>query len=107
MLDKLIESAALVLVIVPRHEQNQDVIASITDSLAKAQSGNKSSSLGGTTNSQRIDAETVAVITAAASHVIGKAFQIKKIQFLNEQNDSSWSRMGKLSVFASHDIKRY
>lgn len=102
MLDKLIENAALVLVIVPRNEGNQEVISSITSSLAKAQSG----SFGGSVQ-QKIDAETVAVITAAASHIIGQAFQIKKIQFIKEQHDSSWSRMGKLDVFASHDIKRY
>ncbi len=105
MLDKLIEQAALILVIVPGNGGNQQVIDSITNSLGNA----SGSSYGGSRSNhpQKVDAETVAVITAAASHIIGQAFQIKKIQFIKEQHDSSWSRMGKLDVFASHEIKRY
>lgn len=104
MLDKLIEQAAMVLVIVPQNPNNKEVIASLTSSLANAQSGD---SFGGNVQNN-IDKETVAVITAAASHVIGQAFQIKKIQFIKEQGgDSPWTRMGKLSMFTSHDIKRY
>lgn len=101
MLDELIKNAAMVLVIVPNGAGNQEVVRSLTGSLANAQSG---SSIGGT-RTDKPDAETVAVITAAASHVIGQAFQIKKIQFIKDQQDSSWSRIGKLSIFESHNIK--
>ncbi len=104
MIDKLIEQAAMVLVIVPQNPNNKEVIAALTSSLANAQSG--SSSFSGNAKSN-IDRETVAVIAAAASHVLGKAFSIKKIQFVKEQGDSPWTRMGKLSMFTSHEIKRY
>lgn len=99
MLDKLIEQAALVLVIVPQNPNSKEVIAALTSSLNTSKQGNSADNEQ--TNS--IDKETVAAITAAASFVLGRAFQIRKIQFVRDQADTSWSRIGKLKLFSSQE----
>lgn len=99
MLDKLIEQAALVLVIVPKNPNSKEVIAALTSSLNSANQGNNTENI----QSNPIDKDTVAAITAAASFVLGRAFQIRKIKFVRDQADSSWSRIGKLKLFSSQE----
>lgn len=51
------------------------------------------------------DEELVAVLTAAAAVIINKSVVIKNIRFLQSGTDSAWSRMGRLSVMSSHQVK--
>ncbi len=99
MLDKLIEQAALVLVIVPQNPNSKEVIAALTSSLNSANQENNAENV----QSNAIDKETVAAITAAASFVLGRAFHIRKIKFVHDQADTSWSRIGKLKLFSSQE----
>lgn len=99
MLDKLIKDAALVLVIVPQNPNSKEVIAALTSSI----NSSKEVSPIEQKNNATIDKETVAVITAAASFILGKAFQIRKIKFVKDQADTPWSRIGKLKLFSSQE----
>lgn len=99
MLDKLIKEAALVMVIVPQNPNSKEVIAALTSSI----NSNKDEISLDQPKNNTIDKETVAVITAAASFIIGKAFQIRKIKFVSNQADTSWSRIGKLKLFNSQE----
>lgn len=49
--------------------------------------------------------ELVAVITAAAEAALSKGIVIKQIRFLQNANDSTWARQGRLSVMSSHQLK--
>jgi|GEM_PF-2568608 SNF family Na+-dependent transporter len=99
MLDKLIKDAALVLVIVPQNPNSKEIVAALTSSI----NSSKYESTMEQNNNTTIDKETVAVITAAASFILGKAFQIRKIKFVKDQADTSWSRIGKLKLFSSQE----
>ncbi len=93
MFDKLFENAALVLVVVPNGEQSAQIASAFANSLSRSQQSNQS-----------VDAETVAVITAAISKVVDQPFKIKKIQFINEPGETAWSRIGRLYATESHNI---
>lgn len=49
--------------------------------------------------------ELVAVLTAATEAIICKQVVIRNIRFLRNSQDSAWSRIGRLDVMASHQVK--
>lgn len=56
-------------------------------------------------NSDMSDEELVAVLTAAAMSYLQKAVVVRNIQFLRDNQDSAWARMGRLSVMSSHQLR--
>jgi len=57
-----------------------------------------------TSKSDEIDPEIVAVIAAAVLVTLKSRVEIKTIKFLNEPDDTSWARIGRLSLIESHNI---
>lgn len=55
-------------------------------------------------NSDEINPEIVAVIAAAILVTLKSRVQIKSIKFLTEPEDTSWARIGRLSLIESHNI---
>ncbi len=49
--------------------------------------------------------ELVAIISAAAAIVLSKHIVVRQIKFLRNANDSAWSRMGRMTVMSSHQVK--
>lgn len=56
------------------------------------------------TNSDEIDPEIIAVISAAVLVALKSQVKIKSIKFLKEPDDTSWARIGRLSLIESHNI---
>lgn len=54
-----------------------------------------------------ISPELIAVLSAAAYSVVRKPIRIKTISFLGGQDDSTWSKMGKMDVIGSHNIQSH
>lgn len=104
MLDRLFENAALVLVVVPNNAYAQQNVSMVMNSLQNAQYGNNQNPYA-PQRQEYVDPETVAVISAAINKVLDKPYRIKKIQFTNQSEDTSWSRIGRLGVIGSHDIQ--
>lgn len=57
-------------------------------------------------NPDDIDSEILAVISAAIFATIQEKVKIKTIKFLTQPDDTSWSRIGRLSLIESHIIKK-
>jgi len=57
-----------------------------------------------TLKSDDINPEIVAVIAAAVLVTLKSRVEIKSIKFLNEPEDTSWARIGRLSLIESHNI---
>ena len=53
----------------------------------------------------RPESELIAVITAAAMMTLGKKIRVKKIHFLKEHQDVSWTSVARVNIMASHNIK--
>ncbi len=51
-----------------------------------------------------IDPEIVAVIASAILVTLKTKVKIKSIKFLTSSDDTSWSRIGRLSLIESHNI---
>ncbi len=51
-----------------------------------------------------INPEIIAVISAAILVTLKSKVEIKSIKFLNEPDDTSWARIGRLSLIESHHI---
>lgn len=51
-----------------------------------------------------VNPEIIAVISAAAYETFHKPIRIKKIRFLHQEEDTSWSRIGRMNVISSHNI---
>lgn len=54
--------------------------------------------------SDEINPEIVAVIAAAVLVTLKSKVEIKSIKFLSEPDDTSWARIGRLSLIESHHI---
>ena len=52
-----------------------------------------------------ITPELIAVLSAAAYSVVRKPIRIKTISFLDDKDDSTWAKMGKMDVIGSHNIQ--
>jgi hypothetical protein len=52
-----------------------------------------------------ISEELVAVISSAAFVALNKNLVVKKIQFLSGNDNSAWSRAGRLNIMSSHSVK--
>lgn len=51
------------------------------------------------------DSELVAVISAAATAIIGAKVKVRKIHFLDHQPDeANWTNTGRLNIMGSHNI---
>lgn len=55
-------------------------------------------------NTDEINPEIIAVISAAILVALKSKVEIKSIKFLKEPDDTSWSRIGRLSLIESHHI---
>lgn len=53
-----------------------------------------------------IDARTVAVLTAAAMAAVGQPVRLQRITFINRNTVSAWSERGRVSIHASHNVRR-
>ena len=51
------------------------------------------------------DDELIAILTAACESVLNKSVVVKSIKFLQNSNDSAWSRIGKLHIMQSHHLR--
>ncbi len=58
-----------------------------------------------TTVTDEIDPEIIAVIAASVFATLQTKVRVKSIRFLTEPDDTSWSRIGRLSLIDSHHIK--
>jgi len=56
--------------------------------------------------SEDIDARTIAVITAAAVAAIGRPVRLQRVTFINRNTVSAWSERGRVSIHASHNVRR-
>ena len=54
--------------------------------------------------SDDINPDIIAVISAAILITIKSKVEIKSIKFLKEPDDTSWARIGRLSLIESHNI---
>lgn len=61
-----------------------------------------------TIEDQRIPAEIVAVIAAAATALLGRSSRIRSIDSLqsSQKRLSRWTQQGRTTVQASHNLKR-
>lgn len=50
-----------------------------------------------------IPPEQIAVITAAVAQTLGENVKIHHIQMLQEEEQSSWARIGRLDIMRSHN----
>lgn len=66
--------------------------------------GNEPSKKNTVTNDE-IDPEIIAVIAASVFATLQTKVRVKSIRFLTEPDDTSWSRIGRLSLIDSHHIK--
>jgi sodium pump decarboxylase gamma subunit len=57
-------------------------------------------------NPDDINPEILAVISAAVFATLQEKVKIKTIRFLTQPDDTSWSRIGRLSLIESHIIKK-
>jgi sodium pump decarboxylase gamma subunit len=55
--------------------------------------------------SDEIDPEVIAVIAASVFATLQTKVRVKSIRFLTQPDDTSWSRIGRLSLIESHHIK--
>ena len=53
-----------------------------------------------------IDARTLAVITAAAVAAVGRPVRLQRVTFINRNTVSAWSERGRVSIHASHNVRR-
>lgn len=53
-----------------------------------------------------LDARTVAIITAAAVAAVGGPVRVQRITFINRNTISAWAERGRVSIHASHNVKR-
>lgn len=53
-----------------------------------------------------IDARTIAVISAAAMAAVGRPVRLQRITFINRNTVSAWSERGRVSIHASHNVRR-
>lgn len=53
---------------------------------------------------EEINPEIIAVISAAILIAIKSKVEIKSIKFLKDPDDTSWARIGRLSLIESHHI---
>lgn len=53
-----------------------------------------------------IDARTIAVISAAAYAAVGRPVRVQRITFINHNTVSAWAERGRVSIHASHNVKR-
>lgn len=51
------------------------------------------------------DEELIAILAAAAQTVLCKSVVVRSIKFVKNQNDSAWSRIGKLHIMSSHHLR--
>ncbi len=56
--------------------------------------------------SEGIDARTIAVITAAAVAAVGRPIRLQRVTFINRNTVSAWSERGRVSIHASHNVRR-
>lgn len=51
------------------------------------------------------DEELVAAISAAAFIALNKKIKVKKISFIHDNDNSAWSRAGRLNIMSSHSVQ--